>query len=167
MASDFLYRWPDWMPKPERDSFSIQPEDRRETTETEVSSVIRYQFDSDINIAECKLILDSIQANLFEAFERDVLRQGSMWFEFPLWIGGEVVYETCRFKTRPKASVTGHLTIYTFTLYVAKRSTLYDACLAEVLFCWAPCDVAKISDSVVAGMAVLRHSTIIPSDIGV
>ena len=116
MAS--MITWPDWMPAPQHDSFSIQPEDRRLTTETEAGSIIRYQFDTDVNVADCTIVLNSFQSNWFEAFERDVLAQGTVWFNFPLWIGGEVSYAKCRFKTRPKAgNLIGHHTTYTFSLY--------------------------------------------------
>lgn len=165
MANTF--RWPDWMPAPQQDSFSIQPEDRRLTTETESGNIIRHQFDSDVNIAECKLILSRTQANWFEAFERDALHQGSVWFDFPLWIGGEISYESCRFKTRPKAaSMPGLHTTYTFTLYVAKRSNLQNHCFVEALACWSPCELAEISEAMAAAVAAVRQTTIIPSDIG-
>lgn len=133
--------WPRWMPAPQQDSFSIQPEDRRLTSETEAGAIVRYQFDSDVNIADCTLILNRVQAAWFEFFERDMVRHGTVWFDFPLWIGGEVVYETCRFKTRPKAgSLIGLHTTYTFQLYVSKRSQLpFPKCIAELFVCYPPC----------------------------
>jgi len=134
-------KWPRWMPAPQQDSFSIQPEDRRLSTETETGSIIRYQFDSDVNVADCTLILNRTQAAWFEFFERDMVRQGTVWFDFPLWIGGEIAYESCRFKTRPKAgSLIGLHTTYTFSLYVSKRSQLaFPPCIAELLVCYPPC----------------------------
>lgn len=151
--------WPDWMPAPQQDSFSIQPEDRRLTSETEVGSIIRYQFDTDVNVADCTLILNRTQAAWFELFERDILRQGSVWFDFPLWIGGEVVFETCRFKTRPKAgSLIGLHTTYTFQLYVSKRSQLaFPACLAEVFACWPPCFFFSFDDGLRDTFLPLSH----------
>lgn len=148
MGSSALF-WPDWMPAPQQESFSIQPEDRRLTTETEAGAIIRYQFDSDVNVAECTLILNRVQSAWFEKFERDFLRQGSVWFDFPLWIGGEVVYESCRFKTRPKAgNLIGLHTTYTFSLYVSKRSQLaFPDCLAEVFVCWPPCFFFSFDDA--------------------
>lgn len=125
MAS--MITWPSWMPAPQQDSFSIQPEDRRLTSETEAGAIVRYQFDTDVNVADCTLILNRDQAAWFEAFERDVLMQGSVWFDFPLWIGGDVVREKCRFKTRPKAgNLIGLHTTYSFSLYVSKRSSSVD-----------------------------------------
>lgn len=139
MGSDYAI-WPSWMPAPQQDSFSIQPEDRRLTSETEAGSIIRKQFDTDVNIADCTIILNRIQAAWFELFERDILAQGSVWFEFPLWIGGEVVREKCRFKTRPKAgSLIGLHTTYTFQLYVSKRTFAIPDCLAKAFVCWPPC----------------------------
>lgn len=146
MASRYL-SWPSWMPAPQQDSFSIQPEDRRLTSETEAGSIIRYQFDTDVNIAECTLILNRVQAAWFEQFERNILRQGTIWFDFPLWIGGEIAYESCRFKTRPKAgNLIGLHTTYTFSLYVSKRTQLaFPPCLAEVFVCWPPCFFEKLN----------------------
>lgn len=147
MSSSKYYTWPKWMPAPQQDSFSIQPEDRRLTSETEAGSIIRYQFDSDVNVAECTLILNRTQAAWFELFERDMVRQGTVWFDFPLWIGGEIAYESCRFKTRPKAgNLIGLHTTYTFSLYVSKRTQLaFPPCLAEVFVCWPPCFFEKLN----------------------
>ena len=160
MASAYNF-WPDWMPAPQQDSFSIQPEDRRLTSETEAGSIIRYQFDTDVNVAECTLILNRIQAAWFEQFERDVLKQGSVWFDFPLWIGGEVVYESCRFKTRPKAgSLIGLHTTYNFSLYVSKRSHLdLPQCLMELLACWPPCFFFTFDDALKDAFPSLSHIT--------
>lgn len=165
MTSDIS--WPRWMPAPQHDSFSIQPEDRRLTSETEAGAVIRKQFDTDMLVADCTIILNGAQARWFETFERDVLAQGAVWFEFPIWEGGDVEWEMCRFKTRPKAgSLIGLHTTYTFSLYVSKRNSLYGPCIMEMLDCWSPCESTAIMDMVVAGVAKLRHTTIIPSDIG-
>ena len=158
--------WPEWMPAPQHDSFSIQPEDRRLTSETESGNIIRHQFDTDILVADCTLILNGTQARWFAAFERDVLRQGSAWFEFPIWEDGGVEWEMCRFKTRPKAgSLIGLHTTYTFSLYVSKRSSLYDPCIMEMLDCWSPCESVELSDTLSSSIAILNHSTIIPADI--
>ena len=160
MASKHLC-WPEWMPAPQQDSFSIQPEDRRLTSETEAGSIVRYQFGTDVNVADCTLILNRVQSAWFEQFERSVLRQGSVWFDFPLWIGGEVVYESCRFKTRPKAgSLIGLHTTYTFSLYVSKRSQLaFPVCLAEVFVCWPPCFFFEFDDALREALGVLSHVT--------
>ncbi len=159
MASQIF--WPEWMPAPQQDSFSLQPEDRRLTSETEAGSIIRYQFDTDVNVAECTLILNRTQAAWFELFERDLLRQGTVWFDFPLWIGGEVVYEKCRFKTRPKAgSLIGLHTTYTFSLYVSKRSQLaFPKCLTEVFLCWPPCFFFELHKAFASLFSTLSNVT--------
>ena len=162
-----MYEWPEWMPAPQQDSFSIQPEDRRLTSETEAGSIVRYQFDTDVLVADCTLILSPAQARWFASFERDVLRQGSIWFDFPIWEDGGVEWEACRFKTRPKAgSLIGLYTTYTFSLYVSKRSSLYDPCVMEMLACWSPEESCRMRDGIAAAVGRLNGSTIIPADIG-
>jgi len=160
------YTWPDWMPAPQQASFSIQPEDRRLTSDTEAGAIVRYQFDTDVNIADCTIILDRDEAKWFESFERDLLAQGAIWFNFPLWIGGEISYEQCRFKTRPKAgSLIGLHTTYTFSLYVSKRSNLHDPCITEMKYCWTPEEICDILDFTTHAVLSLRLKTVIPSDV--
>lgn len=150
--------WPEWMPAPQQDSFSIQPEDRRLTSETEAGSIIRYQFDTDVNVAECTLILNRVQAAWFESFERNILRQGTVWFDFPLWIGGEIVREKCRFKSRPKAgSLIGLYTTYSFSLYVSKRSGLLDE---EAMRALSDYGLAYFASDEAAEMATLLHHAV-------
>lgn len=161
MDSDYIF-WPDWMPAPQQDSFSIQPEDRRLTSETEAGAIIRKQFDTDMLVADCTLILNRTQAAWFEVFELNVLRQGTVWFDFPLWIGGEVVYEKCRFKTRPKAgNLIGLHTTYTFQLHVSKRTQLaFDSdCLMELLACWPPCFFVRLDRELPKVFPPLSHIT--------
>ena len=127
------YTWPSWMPRAQVDGYGVHPVDRRLTTETEAGNIIRRQFDTDEAEADCSLILNQLQSNWFEAFERDILAQGTVWFMFPLWIGGEVSYAKCRFKTRPKAgNLIGLHTTYTFSLYVAKRD-IVDGRVAAIM----------------------------------
>ena len=150
--------WPEWMPAPQQDSFSIQPEDRRLTSETESGAIIRYQFDSDVNVAECTLILSRVQALWFESFERGLLRQGTVWFEFPLWVGGEIVREKCRFKTRPKAgNLIGLHTTYTFSLYVSNRSSLLSA---ETVLALSEYGLEWLESEEVAELATLLHHAV-------
>ena len=158
MSSSKYYTWPKWMPAPQQDSFSIQPEDRRLTSETEAGAIIRYQFDTDVNVADCTLILNQVQSAWLEAFERNLLRQGTVWFEFPLWIGGEIVREKCRFKSRPKAgSLIGLHTTYTFSLYVSKRSSLLSD---ETLLALSEYGIDWLSTPEAALMADMLHCTV-------
>ena len=130
--------WPEWMPNPQADSYGIHPVDRRLTSETEAGSIVRRQFDTDENEADCTLVLNPLQSNWFEAFERDMLGQGTVWFNMPLWVGGEIENHLVRFKTRPKAgSLIGLHTSYSFTLSVAKRQLMNEA-MAELLYLYGP-----------------------------
>lgn len=113
--------WPEWMPAPQQDSWGFQPEDLRETTETEVGAIIRPQFDSDILVADCTLVLNRMQSAWFEAFEKS-MNQENAWFVFPVWYGGELHDGTVMFKDRPKWTVEAYTTTYKFTLLVQKRS---------------------------------------------
>lgn len=131
--------WPDWMPKPLQNGFALETEDRRTTSSTEVGSVIRVEFDTDVQVATVSMTLDQLEAAFLEKFERDILTQGSEWFYFPIWYNGEVVYELCQFKDRPKiAGVIALYTKYTFTLYVDRRSDLMPDCLTEALMEYSP-----------------------------
>lgn len=119
------YTWPAWMPRPQVSGYGVHPVDRRLTTETETGNIVRRQFDTDEAEADCSLVLNQLQSNWFEAFERDMLGQGSTWFRMPLWVGGEIENHLVRFKTRPKAgSLIGLHTTYSFTLAVAKREIM-------------------------------------------
>lgn len=114
--------WPsEWMPAPQQDSWSFQPEDLREITETEVGAILRPQFDSDILTADCTLVLNRAQSSWFEAFEKAMNHDG-LWFVFPVWYGGELRDGVVMFKDRPKWTVEAFTTTYKFTLLVQKRS---------------------------------------------
>ena len=129
---------PSWMPRPQADGYGVHPVDRRLTTETESGNIVRKQFDTDENEADCTLILNPLQSNWFEAFERDMLGQGSVWFHMPLWVGGEIEDHLVRFKTRPKAgNLVGLHTSYSFTLTIAKRELMNEA-MVELLYLYGP-----------------------------
>lgn len=114
--------WPsEWMPAPQEDSWSFQPEDLREATETEVGAIVRPQFDSDILIADCSLVLNRMQSAWFEAFEKAV-NQECLWFVFPVWYGGDLRDGVVMFKDRPKWSVEALTTTYKLGLIIQKRS---------------------------------------------
>ena len=131
--------WPDWMPAPLQSGFSMQPEDRRAASSV-VGTAFFKGFGGDVCIAECRLVLNQLQAEWFEEWERDDLVHGSRWFSFPLWYSGEIHWEQCRFRTRPKLSgFVGKSNEYQFALYVRKRTELLPECLAKALSCWPPC----------------------------
>lgn len=122
-----LFAWPDWMPRPLQDGYSVEPEDRRLTTQTDAGTIIRREFGTNEAVAECTLVLNPMQAAWFEALEHAVLGQGSQWFEFPLWVGGEVSMHRVRFLSRPRSGgIIGNHTRYEFTLQVGERAMLPD-----------------------------------------
>lgn len=131
--------YPEWLPKPLQSGFSMQPEDRR-TASTTVGTSFQRGFGGDICVAEVTLQLNRDQATWLEQFERDVIIQGSSWFLFPLWYAGQVHWEHCRFKTRPKASTfNGIHGTYQFSLYVKKRTELMPDCMVKLFACFPPC----------------------------
>lgn len=134
-----MISWPSTMPKPLQSGFSMQPEDRRIAQST-VGTSLQRGFGGDVCIAEVSLTLKRSQAASLEKFERDTLVQGSRWFLFPVWYAGEVQWEMCRFKTRPKvSSVNGFFGTYQFSLYVQKRSNLLPECMVQIFSCFHPC----------------------------
>ena len=158
--------WPDgWMPAPQEDSWSFQPEDLREATETEVGAIIRPQFDSDILTADCTLVLNRMQSAWFEAFEK-AMNHESCWFIFPIWYGGCLRDGMVMFKDRPKWTVEAMTTTYKFSVLVQKRSLEFDPCIMEMLWCWTPDESAWISKAVADAVSALNGSTILPDDIG-
>ena len=141
--------YPAWMPLPLQSGFSMQPEDRRITSST-VGTSFQKGFGGDVCVADVTLTLNRLQAAWLEQFERDVMVQGSAWFDFPIWHGGEVHWEKCRFKTRPKlASVGGSLhSSFSFSLYVWKRTDMLPECMVKLLACWHPCFFGELGDAI-------------------
>lgn len=122
MALSERYVWPEWMPKPRVDGYGIQPVDRRTKTDMEIGGIYRVEFDTDECECTCSLRLNGDESAWFEAFERDVLRQGSVWFEMPLWVEGQVKRHIVRMKERPRAGdLFGLHTTYELSLDVRKR----------------------------------------------
>lgn len=131
--------WPVTMPKPLQSGFSMQPEDRRIASST-VGTSFQKGFGGDVCVAECTILLSPLQARWFEKWERDSLVHGTRWFSFPVWYAGQVHWEDCRFKTRPKASGKhGFYMQYQFSLYVRRRTELMPDCMAKLFACFHPC----------------------------
>ena len=118
--------WPCWMPVPLVTSWRVEPADRRTKTEMETGGVYRVEFDTDETVCGCELLLDSDAAAWFEAFEQDLLKQGSTWFEMPLWIAGEVSSHIVRMRERSKGGQKAGMchTRYTLSLDVARRELM-------------------------------------------
>ena len=151
--------WPsDWMPAPQQDSWSFQPEDLRQATETEVGAILRPQFDSDVLIADCTLVLNRIQSAWFEAFEK-AMNQENLWFVFPVWYGGELRDGMVMFRDRPKWSVEALTTTYKFSLLVQKRSLEFNVCIMEMLDCWSPAEASFVNAGSTEAVVSLNHAT--------
>ena len=142
-----IYRWPDWLKPPLMDGYGVKPEDRRVRADFDIGSQFRIEFDTDETTASCQLWLEPIGANWLEAFERDLLVQGSRWFLMPLWVGGQMADHRVRFKARPEITeVRGHWSKYTFQLDVSRREGLMDRGLAELLLEIDPYEFMKFED---------------------
>jgi len=141
-------RWPEGLPVPLIDGYGVKPEDRRGRSEFDIGSRFRLQFDTDETAASCALILDAEQSNQFEAFERDVLVQGSRWFLMPLWVAGQMLDHLVRFKTRPEmgAKIGFEWAQYSFELDVARREGLMDEDWAKFLLEADPYLFMKLED---------------------
>lgn len=139
MAKEKFYCWPDWMPLAQSNGYTYEPTDRRTKTDMEVGSVLRVNFDTDETILDCTLILDTVQAQWFELFERNMLNQGAKWFQMPIQIAGCIEFHTVRFASQPKATWKApHYTSYSLKLDVQKRDLQMCEELAEFLLCITP-----------------------------
>ena len=141
MASDeALFKWPGWMPTPVRAGYAYEPIDRTIKTDMDIGTVRRVEFDTDETKLVCSLDLNREQLAWFEVFERDILRQGTIWFSMPIYISGEIQEHTVRLKERPKfGEVRGfYQTAVSLVLEIEKRK-LMDKRFAEFLLC---CDFA-------------------------
>lgn len=135
-------QWPDWMPKAQQSDYSYELIDRRTKTDMEVGSVLRVNFNSDETVLSCQLVLNPIQSQWFEVFERDMLNQGAEWFEMPIQIANCIEWHTVRFNTRPKVSIKApKYQIYNFKLDIDRREIELCPEVAEFLLCVTPCDI--------------------------
>lgn len=138
--ADELYCWPSWMPVAQRPNYAYEPTDRRSKTEMEVGSVLRVNFDTDESTLDCTLILNSLQAQWFEKFERDWLNQGAKWFQMPIQIAGCIEWHTVRFAARPKAGnlIGPRYTTYTLKLDIQKRDLKLCDEVVDLMLCVSP-----------------------------
>lgn len=144
MAEKF-YCWPSWMPKAQSNGYSYDPVDRRSKTDMEVGSILRVNFDSDETTLDCTLILNAVQSQWFEKFERDMLNQGAKWFQMPIQVAGCISMHTVRFASRPKAGnlIGPYHTSYTLKLDVQKRDLKLCDEVLELLLCVIPSDILQ------------------------
>jgi hypothetical protein len=124
---------------PTVDGYSVEISDRRVTTEMESGNFMRVEFRSEDVIASCSAFFDSLQSAWFEAFEHDMLVQGSKWMRMPLWSSGQLSEHTVRFRERPKlVSKFGDHSTYSFRLEVEKRENMMDPELVWLLLLHDP-----------------------------
>ena len=117
--------WPEFLGIPASSGYDYAPEDRRVETEMEIGSRQRICHDTDETTINCDLFLERGDLAFFEAFEKHVLRQGSVWFEMPLMTAGKMENHVVRFKERPKiGSFFGGTVTVSMVLDVQKRLTL-------------------------------------------
>lgn len=134
-----LHCWPEWMPLAQSNGYTYEPTDRRTKTEMEVGSVLRVNFDTDETVLDCTLILNTVQAQWFEKFERDMLNHGATWFQMPIQIACCIERHTVRFASHPKATWKApHHTTYSLKLDIEKRDLRMCKELAELLLCVTP-----------------------------
>lgn len=158
MAEKF-YCWPSWMPVAQRPNYAYEPTDRRSKTEMEVGSVLRVNFDTDESTLDCTLILNSLQAQWFEKFERDFLSQGARWFQMPIQIAGCIEWHTVRFAQRPKAGnlIGPRYTTYTLKLDLQQRDLKMCDEVAALLLCVVPSEIINAADSAKAFWLSLKR----------
>lgn len=141
--------WPETMPVPVIDSYVVKPQDRRQKSELDIGTLFRIAFDTDESTTTCILLLNHEEANWFEAFERDILKQGSRWFKMPLWIGGQMFEQKVRFATRPEAKKESPThTAYSFELDIAYREGLMEPEWVEYLLDMDPYEFMRLEDRV-------------------
>jgi hypothetical protein len=157
--------WPDWMPYPQRPSYSYELADRTLESQMDIGTIKRVEFDTDETIISCTLILcNRLQLEWFEKFERDCLRQGSRWFRMPIFMSGHVEFYTVQFKGRPKfGSIIGisHTTV-TMQLRIEKRDLLDDA-IFEAVTLFGPNGLQNVAGRI--NLGALAGVTTIPADL--
>ena len=161
--SEILPCWPEWMPKPQRTGYGYEVTDRTQNTDMEIGGISRVEFDTDETTITCSMILcNRLELEFYEAFERDCLRQGTRWFQMPIWMTGKIEWYTCRFVCRPKVGGLigcGYATV-TMKLKIERRELL-DPDIVEVLMIFGPDGLQQIA-GLDTGVSALGGATNIP-----
>ncbi len=144
--SEKLLCWPHWLPRPNSSGYEYEPTDRTLSSEMDIGTFKRVEFDTDETTISCTAIMDNMQLAFFETFERDCLRQGCKWFLMPILIAGEVQEYKVRFKGRPKiGGLIGacHATV-TMRVEIGKRDLLCSD-LMHLLMVFSPDEISWLS----------------------
>ena len=99
-----IARYPNGMPLPSVDGFSIKRVENRFRSETSAGKRVTRQYLSREFDASCTLLLTDAEAGTFEHFVQHKLAGGSLPFEFPVWYAGHVEWRTAVFVNIPEAS---------------------------------------------------------------
>lgn len=99
-----LPRYPDGMPLPVADGFSIKRVENRFRSETSAGKRVTRQYLSREFDASCTLLLTDEEAGWFESFVQHTLAGGTRHFEFPIWYAGRVEWRTAALVNIPEAS---------------------------------------------------------------
>jgi hypothetical protein len=140
-----LVRWPDEMPKLQKDGYGYEITDFTLSNGMDLPGVKRVDFYVDEVSITARMILDQQEAAYLEYFERNILNGGNRWFVMPVWISGEHKDYTVRFKERPKlVEVIGLHSVYSFVLEIEHRELL-DPSLVGWLLVMTPDQVYALS----------------------
>jgi hypothetical protein len=120
--------WPDHLSVPLRAGYNYTPTDRRAKAEMEMGSRYRVLFDTDETVLNCNFILAHEQLAFFEAFEKHLLKQGTLWFKMPILTAGNIAQHTVRFRERPRVGdFKDGYAVVSMVLDVSERNTFGEA----------------------------------------
>lgn len=124
MSKEDMIIWPEFLGVPQRSGYNYAPTDRRTKAEMEIGSRYRVIFDTDETVLNCDFVLKYDGLAFFEAFEKHILKQGSVWFQMPVLTAGAIENHTVRFKERPKMSdFRNGIAVVSMVLDVRERIT--------------------------------------------
>ena len=104
IKDDGLLCWPHWMPIPEKKALGYSLQETNTRTEMDIGAIVRAKFKTDQTDFSCQIIMRDCEIEWLEAFEAELLNQGSVWFLMPIWVAGDVRHYTVQFTERPKVS---------------------------------------------------------------
>ena len=128
MSNDNTIVWPEFFGVPQRAGYNYTPTDRRAKADMEIGSRYRVLYDTDETVLNCDFVLKYDGLAFFEAFEKHILKQGSVWFRMPILTAGAIEHHVVRFKERPKMSeFRNGIAIVSMVLDVRERVTYGEA----------------------------------------